>query len=159
MDDGFFFNKVLSQVFSVLGVFRCASHSAVYSRFPQKYHPAFFYITNANWPTGLKQRHPFPCEAFEYKVNGAVHKGLQKESLTEMTNNNCTSSYHCQLSLLLQVQLILAGSAWPLDPDCHAPSTSLASLHERKFSLKCPFFILWSRSTLHQLFRFSFYYI
>lgn len=72
-------------------------------------------------PQGLSRDTTFLVAAFEYKVNGTVYKGLQKESLTEMTSNNGTSTYHCQLSLFLQVQLIVAGSAWPLNPASHVP--------------------------------------
>lgn len=145
----------LSQAFSVLGVFRCAPHSAVYPRFPSSIIQCSFMSPMPTDPQGLSRDTPFLTEAFEYKVNGAVHNGLQKESLTEMTSNNCTSTYRCQLSLLLQVQLILSGSAQPLNSASHVPSTSLASLLERKASTKCPLFILWFRSTLHQLLRFS----
>jgi len=95
-------------------------------------------------PWGLSGDTPFLSESSKYKANSTVHKGLQKKSLTEMTSNSCTSTYCCQLSLLLQVQLILAGSAWPLCPASHVPSTLLAHLRERKASTKCPFFILWS---------------
>lgn len=65
-------------------------------------------------PQGLGRGIPFLTEAFEYKVNGTVHKSLHKESLTEMNKNSCTSTYHCQLSLLLQV--LLASCYWLVPP-------------------------------------------
>lgn len=136
----------LSQAFCVLSVFK----STAYQSFPSKVLSGVPLSPMPTDPQCLSRGAPLLLEAFENKVKGAIHEGIKTNSLTEITNNNHTSTYHTSTNCGLS-----SPAAWQLDPASDASSTSLASLHERKSSTKSPIFIFQSRSTLHQLLRFS----
>lgn len=131
----------------------CASHSAAYLRFPPKYHPVFLYVINANWPTELKQRQHFPCRSLWIQSKWRSSQRFTKKSTWHKWSVTIAHPF-----IAVSFPASSANTGWlclTLGPAFHVTSTSLASLHERKGSTKCPSFILWSRPTLHQFFRFS----
>lgn len=140
-----FLQVSLSQAFCVLTVFK----STAYQSFPSKVSSGAPLSPMPTDPQCLSRDVPLLLEAFENKVKGAIHEGIKTNSLTEITSNNHTSTYHTSTSCGLP-----SPAAWQLDPASDASSTSLASLHERKSSTKCPILIFQSRSTLHQSLRF-----
>lgn len=93
------------------------------------------------------------------KVNGVVQKVYNKKAWQKRPATLAPPPVPVSflLSFKFSCHWLDLPGYWTLLPTSlpHHYSTPLASLQKRKASTKCPLLILWSRSILHQSFRFS----